>query len=291
MWLERAKTHLLLEVSLLRRAWRPLLLGALAQYAHSIATNVVYYMHDPHQPVLKDTGFALFGDAVPASLGWLSELLFFALLLPGAAYAFSPFVSSRPRFYTTLVLRRVLIVAGVAQCLRTATFLATVLPSPAAHCRAASPDYAPPASAAEMVFRVDGIHGCGDLIFSSHVLLALTVTLAIGKYSPHAALKALAWLDTTLVSLAVVALRKHYSVDVVVAWYTIPMLFYVCDRQFPDYMSREHAAHLGGLVEEGSAGEGKEEDETPNVLVGRPKVRNCCMLAMANVVRQPWRIA
>eukprot|EP00958_Prasinococcus_capsulatus_P006260 scaffold597_cov242-Prasinococcus_capsulatus_cf.AAC.8 len=36
----------------------------------------------------------------------------------------------------------------------------------------------------------------------------------------------------------IVASRKHYTVDVVIAWYTVPLMFGFVDRQMPDDLDR-----------------------------------------------------
>ncbi len=45
------------ELPLVRKHWRRLLLVAVWQYVHKVGTNIVYYLHVPG-PLLNDTGFA-----------------------------------------------------------------------------------------------------------------------------------------------------------------------------------------------------------------------------------------
>jgi hypothetical protein len=40
------------------------------------------------------------------------------------------------------------------------------------------------------------------------------------------------WLGVAAMSLCIVMSRKHYSVDVVVAWYTVPLVFYAMHRRW-----------------------------------------------------------
>jgi hypothetical protein len=69
-----------------------------------------------------------------------------------------------------------------------------------------------------------GIH---DLMFSGHVAAALCGVLAwastCGAGAP-AALRAAAFAACAAQSLAILAARKHYTVDVVVAWIVCPLL-------------------------------------------------------------------
>lgn len=78
---------------------------------------------------------------------------------------------------------------------------------------------------------------CGDLVFSSHVTFTLAFALTFRRYGPGgragALLKAAAFAAVAAFSLLVVASRKHYSVDVVVAW---------CARELPRCVALRCAA-------------------------------------------------
>ena len=250
--------RLLSEVRLVKRAWKSLLIGIAVQYLQNIGTNVIYAMHDPDAPVLKDNGFRLFGDKIPASLHWISEVAFFALFAVFVATAFSPLFLESTRiakFECVNFARRFLIVGGLAQMLRMASYLSTVLPAPAPHCRGDSGEYAPPEDALEIIFGVNVFKGCGDLIFSSHTLLALTMSLTLARYVDLTSLKVLVWLDTAFLALTTVAFRKHYTVDVVVACYTVPLLFIACEKWFPDIPQGENATKNSEDLELGERSE------------------------------------
>lgn len=89
------------------------------------------------------------------------------------------------------------------------------------------------------------LYGCGDLIFSSHMIFTLVFVRSYQKYGTQRYLsidntfglgaamrtckllcfvhyyrfiKQLAWLLAVTQSLLIIASRKHYTVDVVVAW-------------------------------------------------------------------------
>ena len=92
------------------------------------------------------------------------------------------------------------------------------------------------------------MYGCGDLIFSSHMTFILTFTLLFNKYASTKVLcdafcslmfetccldvwlpsflfatsqvaKRVAWVLAVALAVLIISSRKHYSVDVVIAWY------------------------------------------------------------------------
>jgi len=75
--------------------------------------------------------------------------------------------------------------------------------------------------------------GCGDLIFSSHVSFAMTFVMCLQTYlhkfidlkSFRLVMYAVYWPLMVLQSLFIIAARKHYTVDIVVAWYTVPFVW------------------------------------------------------------------
>ena len=44
--------------------------------------------------------------------------------------------------------------------------------------------------------------------------------------------KVAAWVLATILSFLIIASRKHYTVDVVVAWYTVPLVFLALERRW-----------------------------------------------------------
>ena len=40
------------------------------------------------------------------------------------------------------------------------------------------------------------------------------------------------WVAVTLMSVLIVASRKHYSVDVVIAWYVVPLVYWTLQRHY-----------------------------------------------------------
>ena len=45
-------------------------------------------------------------------------------------------------------------------------------------------------------------------------------------------MKALSWAGGAIICCLIIASRKHYTVDLVVAWYTVPLVFYTLHRRW-----------------------------------------------------------
>jgi hypothetical protein len=197
-----------------------------------VGTNIAYFLHRPG-PLLFDLGFELLPEIGP-EWQFLSEICFVVLFVSGLGTCLSPLVVrySTPR-YATLMLMRFFTAASVAQTLRVASFLSTLLPGPNYHCRVGSPEYNPP-RLLEIFTRLDALKGCGDLIFSSHTIFTTLCVLTVGKYAGHRALRnVLAALLIVLVVLVICA-RKHYTVDCVIALYVTPLVWHYLDTVHPD---------------------------------------------------------
>ncbi|KAF8397369.1 hypothetical protein HHK36_016282 [Tetracentron sinense] len=82
------------------------------------------------------------------------------------------------------------------------------------------------------------IYGCGDLIFSSHMIFTLVFVLTYQKYGSQRFFKQLAWSIAVIQSLLIIASRKHYTVDVVVAWYTVNLVVFFVDKKLPELPDR-----------------------------------------------------
>lgn len=44
--------------------------------------------------------------------------------------------------------------------------------------------------------------------------------------------KILAWIAAAVLSILIIASHKHYTVDVTIAWYTVPLVFYTLERRW-----------------------------------------------------------
>ena len=69
----------------------------------------------------------------------------------------------------------------------------------------------------------------------------LLCALSYTKYGDSPALKKVYWAAVVLFGMLVVAARKHYTLDIVVAWYTVPLLWLAYDTCFPDRLPPEIA--------------------------------------------------
>ncbi|XP_075634329.1 phosphatidylinositol:ceramide inositolphosphotransferase 3 isoform X1 [Castanea sativa] len=233
------------EVSLLSENWKLLLAGLVFQYVHGLAAHGVHYLHRPG-PILQDAGFFLIPE-IGQSKAYMSESIFNFIFFSFILWTFHPFFFQSKRIYTVLIWCRVLAYLVGCQILRIITFYATQLPGPNYHCREGS-KYArlpPPESALEVIlinFPTGVLYGCGDLIFSSHMIFTLVFVLTYQKFGTRRCIKQLAWLFAIIQSLLIIASRKHYTVDIVVAWYTVNLLVFFVDKKFPELPDRSSAS-------------------------------------------------
>ena len=121
-------------------------------------------------------------------------------------------------------------------------FLSTGLPGPAPHCLPSSKEYNPPITMHQILWRKEIFKGCGDLIFSSHTAVSMIFILAIKDYLklflPRnkylIILYGIYWPLLVLQILFIIASRKHYTVDIIVALYTTPFLWNLSWRLLSD---------------------------------------------------------
>jgi hypothetical protein len=57
------------------------------------------------------------------------------------------------------------------------------------------------------------------------MMVCLAGVLAYTHYGSKRLVKAAAWAAAAVLALLIIAARKHYTVDVVIAWYTVPMVY------------------------------------------------------------------
>ncbi|CAK0740905.1 hypothetical protein CVIRNUC_001286 [Coccomyxa viridis] len=235
LW-RRISLEFLVELPLLRERWRTILLGAIFQYVHAMSTQLAHRMHRPLAEPLHDVGFELLPE-LGVENAWVSELIFTSLFVAFVLWTFSPFVFARKRFYTSLLYSQILSVLVVCQMLRIVSFTLTQLPGPNYHCRGGEPTAVremPDKWLGHVVVDIgrQTTHGCGDLVFSSHTIFALTGMMTYNEYGTHLATKVIGWVAVTLMSVLIVASRKHYSVDVVIAWYVVPLVYWTLQRHY-----------------------------------------------------------
>ena len=136
---------------------------------------------------------------------------------------------------STIFIRTAFVMA-LCLILRCISFLSTSLPAPAQHCQSDYPLYQQnkPKTIIDILFRVDGFHGCGDLIFSSHTSLSLCLVLTFYVYSPMVFSKKISRIISFCIlfpmfitmCIFIIGARKHYTVDIIVAIYVTPMVYY-----------------------------------------------------------------
>ncbi|KAH9672662.1 phosphatidylinositol:ceramide inositolphosphotransferase 1 [Citrus sinensis] len=129
-----------------------------SKYIHGLAARGVHYLHRPG-PTLQDLGFMLLPE-LGQDKAYMSETLFTFIFL--SFFLFS-------------------------QMLRILTFYSTQLPGPNYHCREGSKlaTLPRPHSAVEVLFinfPRGVLYGCGDLIFSSHMIFTLVFVRTYQKY-------------------------------------------------------------------------------------------------------------
>ncbi|TYI99057.1 hypothetical protein E1A91_D01G260600v1 [Gossypium mustelinum] len=165
--------------------WKYIIAGFVFQYIHGVAARGVHYLHRPG-PTLQDLGFFLLPE-LGQDKAYISEAVFMFVFLSFFLWTFHPFVVKVKKFYTVQIWCRVLAYLVVSQTLQIFTFYSTQLPGPNYHCRPGSklarlPE---PDGVLEVLvinFPQGVIYGCGDLIFSSHMIFTLVFVLTYQKY-------------------------------------------------------------------------------------------------------------
>ncbi|XP_009767861.1 phosphatidylinositol:ceramide inositolphosphotransferase 1-like isoform X3 [Nicotiana sylvestris] len=251
------------EISLLAENWKYIFGGLTFQYIHGLAARGVHYIHRPG-PTLQDVGFFLLPE-LGQDKGYISETLFTTIFLSFVLWTFHPFIFKIKKIYTVLIWCRVLAFLVACQFLRIITFYSTQLPGPNYHCREGSKlaTLPPPNSVLEVLlinFPRGLLYGCGDLIFSSHMIFSLVFVRTYHKYGTRRIIKLCAWLAVIAQSILIVASRKHYTVDVVVAWYTVNLAVFFVDKQLPELPDRTSAALFLPLSKDSKT---KEENNKP----------------------------
>ncbi|XP_016475438.1 phosphatidylinositol:ceramide inositolphosphotransferase 1 isoform X3 [Nicotiana tabacum] len=251
------------EISLLAENWKYIFGGLTFQYIHGLAARGVHYIHRPG-PTLQDVGFFLLPE-LGQDKGYISETLFTTIFLSFVLWTFHPFIFKIKKIYTVLIWCRVLAFLVACQFLRIITFYSTQLPGPNYHCREGSKlaTLPSPNSVLEVLlinFPRGLLYGCGDLIFSSHMIFSLVFVRTYHKYGTRRIIKLCAWLAVIAQSILIVASRKHYTVDVVVAWYTVNLAVFFVDKQLPELPDRTSAALFLPLSKDSKT---KEENNKP----------------------------
>ncbi|XP_073385247.1 phosphatidylinositol:ceramide inositolphosphotransferase-like [Physcomitrium patens] len=258
---KRGIIELSVEWALLMEHWKVILGGLLFQYVHGVGARIAHYQHHPG-PLLHDAGFEYLPE-LGKQKAHISESLFTFVFVSFVLWSFHPFVFYNKRFYTALLWLRVLICLIICQFLRMSSFMVTQLPGPNYHCHEGQPTATlpPPESIKDVLllnFPYGVIYGCGDLIFSSHMTFALTFFHTYLKYGTRQWMKFVAFLAMVAQSLLIIASHKHYSVDIVVAWFTVYFVFFFVDRKLVDAGINERVLSNGPPLLPMTARSGKD---------------------------------
>mmetsp|Transcript_2458 Transcript_2458/g.5631 ORF Transcript_2458/g.5631 Transcript_2458/m.5631 type:complete len:322 (-) Transcript_2458:234-1199(-) len=172
----------------------------------------------------------------------LVELPMYVVSLATAVMCLSLFVNNtsagtrNPKPNLVNVVLRTSTVIALGQTMRGGMYLVTAIPGSADRClKDAHPEQYKP-SFSEIFYKFgDVYHNCGDLMFSGHMLLMLSLTMSLYHYGESAfwisprrnrALLTIYLLLCVLQTVLILAARHHYTSDVVVAWYISPLLWY-----------------------------------------------------------------
>ncbi|GJQ15390.1 hypothetical protein GpartN1_g7181.t1 [Galdieria partita] len=128
------------------------------------------------------------------------------------------------------MIRRFSAAYFVGCLLRCTSFLITTLPGTAAHCLQEPLGYYDPNKAPgswkDILWNTNWETKCGDLLFSGHSQQGILATLIIHRYCSLRILAYLMWPILLIFEYTIIVTRRHYSVDVLVAMYVIPLVWY-----------------------------------------------------------------
>jgi hypothetical protein len=82
--------------------------------------------------------------------------------------------------------------------------------------------------------RFDTATSCGDLIFSGHSIYSLTSVLAVTYYFRNRLLSVFLLGLTLFMSVLLIAGHRHYTVDILLAWYIVPLVWTASLYLWPD---------------------------------------------------------
>eukprot|EP00756_Hemistasia_phaeocysticola_P066913 Hpha_TRINITY_DN9586_c0_g1::TRINITY_DN9586_c0_g1_i2::g.115019::m.115019 len=141
--------------------------------------------------------------------------------------------------YVINVIRRFLVTFAIGHILRLFCYMGTTVPGAAEYCLNASLIHPPQEShieGFELFYKRKSTFGqnCGDLIFSGHLLITVSMFVILISYGQvcwgitakqHKILVGIMFIPALAQTCMILAARHHYSVDIVIAWYTTPLLW------------------------------------------------------------------
>eukprot|EP01084_Bolivina_argentea_P007088 13350_1 len=222
-----------------KKQWQWILFAAVLTFWHNVASNIAYMFHTQNE-ILWDVGHYIFprNNAMQTTL----EMIFWIGFIVSIIFILIPSFIRHPKILTMLILIRYLKVSGFIIILRTICYLSTSLPSPDDNCSINSMNYNPPTSW-KQIFSFNNISdACGDLIFSGHVSLTFVMAICIIHYYYYLLndmlLKVIVFgieiIIVILITILVLMSRTHYTVDIFIALYTVPLLYHFIWYTLPD---------------------------------------------------------
>lgn len=210
--------------------------------------NIAFYRYVPGERLPQDIGFQIF----PHMKGWFTTLPMFMLQTSCLIMCVASFVPrSIPGPFATNIVRRWGVMVAMGSVLRFFTYISTSLPGAADHCVPSKnlnilQDQPKTLSDIFLMFKVDGIglegnlsvsgtYNCGDLVFSGHMLMAISYAFTLLRYAsavfaiPHASMfffRILVWTLVCVQGVTIIMARNHYTMDVVIASYVSPLLWH-----------------------------------------------------------------
>lgn len=205
--------------------------------------NIAYYRHVPNE-TLKDLGFEIIPE-MNEDNKWISELVFILLHIFGTLFILIAWLSPFPhsnKVYGVVLAEQWLNCLCIGHTFRFLTYASTNLPGPATHCRPGSSylNNRPVDMHAIFTRKPNGDDpNCGDLIFSGHVfqniILCLIVTTYANKTISNFYIASIyigvMWMLEVVQLPLIIAARNHYSVDLVVATYLAPLVWFFLEHK------------------------------------------------------------
>lgn len=214
------------------------------QYVHKVFVNICSYFYKPRAP-LEDVLHPrshVFSTTTLRCLSIAGEMMLFFFGIStvwwGITMRYDVFHIILARFALTVV---------VCQYLRAACFLSTRLPGPAPHCSASYLFQHPEHKVRtfrEIFTNLELFRNCGDLIFSSHNIFFVTLCCIVQTYvySKHAV--PFVWVMSLLFNATVLVNKKHYTVDILLAYIIVFLTYEYLLVKLPDEVLRTYVERL-----------------------------------------------
>lgn len=213
--------------------------------------NLAYFRTNPGMRPLKDIGHQALPEMQENPYAEGPMFVTFGLMIFSALGAFAghddprlaTLAGKKPYFVNSL--KRLMLMFAVGHFLRALTYLSTNLPGPAHHCQNPAL-YDPPPTLWSCFYHLVSSNGnCGDLNFSGHIFLSHLGTMYVSSYGrkfwglakygrPHLLMTGTCLLVSVVQSMFILAMRHHYSVDVMLACYVAPLLWSFMDEYMVD---------------------------------------------------------